>query len=122
MTETQSSTYQAIRSDHAGPNEQYRAHTAIDHILERLSPLELPAKEAFEHYLRHKSRLSHKRSTLESSFTSIMLFLDFDAVRTGLNKVDPQHPPTWFDQLSASVRLTNLACNVAYGDTLAETA
>ena len=58
-------------------SEQHRAQTPIDHILERLSPLELPAKEQFEHYLRHKSRLNHKRSTLDSSFTSIMLFLDF---------------------------------------------
>ena len=51
MTETQSNTHQAIRSDHAGPTEQHRAHTTVDHILERLSPLELPAKEAFERYL-----------------------------------------------------------------------
>jgi len=77
MTETQPSSHQALRSEHAQLTEQHRARTAIDHILERLSPLELPAKEAFEHYLRHKSRLNHKRSTLESSFTSIMLFLDF---------------------------------------------
>jgi site-specific recombinase XerD len=77
MTETQLSTYQALRSEHAGPTEQHHAHTTIDHILERLSPLELPAKEEFERYLRHKSRLNHKRSTLESSSTSIMLFLSF---------------------------------------------
>ncbi len=77
MTETQPSTHQAVRSEHAGATEQHRAHTTIDHILERLCPLELPAKEAFENYLRHKSRLNHKQSTLESSFTSVMLFLDF---------------------------------------------
>jgi site-specific recombinase XerD len=77
MTETQPSTRQALRSEHAGATEQHRAHTTIDHILERLSPIELPAKEAFERYLKHKSRLNHKRSTLESSFTSTMLFLDF---------------------------------------------
>jgi len=77
MTETQPSTYQPLGSEHAGPNEQHRAHTTIDHILERLSPIEVPAKEAFERYLKHKSRLNHKQSTLESSFTSVMLFLDF---------------------------------------------
>jgi integrase/recombinase XerD len=77
MTETQPSTYQPSGSEHAGPNKQHRAHRTIDHILDRLSPLELPAKEEFERYLRHKSRLNHKRSTLESSFTSIMLFLSF---------------------------------------------
>ena len=52
MTETQPSTRQALRSEHAGATEQHRAHTTIDHILERLSPMELPAKEAFESYLR----------------------------------------------------------------------
>lgn len=77
MTETQPSTYQPLGSEHAGPNEQHRARRTIEHILERLSPLVLPAKEEFERYLVHKSRLNHKRSTLESSFTSIMLFLSF---------------------------------------------
>ncbi len=37
----------------------------------------LPAKEHFERYLRHKWRLNHKPKTLQSSFTSVMLFLDF---------------------------------------------
>ncbi len=42
------------------------------------SPLwSFPQRKQFESYLRHKSRLNHKQSTLESSFTSIMLFLDF---------------------------------------------
>jgi integrase/recombinase XerD len=77
MTETQPSAYETLRSEYAVPPEQYRARRTIDHILERLSPLELPAKEQFQNYLRHKSRLNHKRSTLESSFTSIMLFLTF---------------------------------------------
>jgi integrase/recombinase XerC/integrase/recombinase XerD len=39
--------------------------------------MELPAKEHFERYLRHKWRLNHKPKTLASSFTSVMLFLDF---------------------------------------------
>ena len=46
MTETQPSTHQSVKSESAGPTEQHRAQTPIDHILERLSPLELPAKEA----------------------------------------------------------------------------
>jgi site-specific recombinase XerD len=77
MTETQPTTYEPAKSESVVPTEQHRAQTPIDHILERLSPLELPAKKEFENYLRHKSRLNHKRSTLESSFTSTMLFLDF---------------------------------------------
>jgi integrase/recombinase XerD len=55
----------------------HRAPTAINHILERLSPLELPEKEYFESYLRYKWRLNHKPRTIDSSFTSIMFFLDF---------------------------------------------
>jgi integrase/recombinase XerD len=77
MTETQPATYEAVRRESAASGEGYRAQRTIDHIFERLSPLELPAKEEFERYLQHKSRLNHKRSTLESSFTSIMLFLSF---------------------------------------------
>jgi len=77
MTETQPTMYEPVKSESVVPTEQHRAQTPIDHILERLSPLELPAKAEFENYLRHKSRLNHKRSTLESSFTSTMLFLDF---------------------------------------------
>jgi integrase/recombinase XerD len=39
--------------------------------------MELPAKEHFERYMRHKWRLNHKPRTLQSSFTSVMLFLGF---------------------------------------------
>jgi integrase/recombinase XerC/integrase/recombinase XerD len=39
--------------------------------------MELPAKEHFERYMRHKWRLNHKPKTLASSFTSVMLLLDF---------------------------------------------
>jgi integrase/recombinase XerD len=77
MTETQPTTHEPVTSEREVLREQHRAQSPIDHILERLSPLELPAKEQFENYLRHKSRLNHKRKTMESSFTSIMFFLDF---------------------------------------------
>jgi len=51
--------------------------SSIAHVLFRLSHLELPAKEHFESYLRYKARANHKPKTIESSFTSIMLFLTF---------------------------------------------
>ena len=51
--------------------------TPIDRILQKLSCTELPAKEHFERYMRHKWRLNHKPRTLASSFTSVMLLLDF---------------------------------------------
>jgi len=75
MTETQPTTHEQVKSKGAVPGGAHRA--PMDHVLGRLSRLELPVKEQFENYLRHKSRLNHKRSTLESSFTSTMLFLDF---------------------------------------------
>ena len=54
-----------------------RQRTAIDHVLERLAPMDLPAKDHFESYLRHKWRVNHKASTIDGSFTSIVLFLKF---------------------------------------------
>ena len=57
--------------------DQHASHTTIDRVLERLSCLELPGKEHFESYMRHKWRMNHKPKTINSSFTSIRLFLDF---------------------------------------------
>ena len=55
----------------------HRARTPIDHVLERLAGMDLPAKDHFESYLRHKWRMNHKGHTISSSFTSVMLFLRF---------------------------------------------
>ena len=54
MTETQPTTHESGKSESAAPDEQHRTQRTIDHILDRLSPLELPAKKEFENYLRHK--------------------------------------------------------------------
>jgi len=53
------------------------AQTPIDGILQKLFRMELPAQEHFERYMRHKWRLNHKPSTLQGSFTSVKLFLEF---------------------------------------------
>jgi len=58
-------------------NGQHGIPTLISHLLSKLSPLGLPAKEHCENYLRYKVRANHKRSTIEGSFTSIVLFLTF---------------------------------------------
>jgi integrase/recombinase XerD len=63
------------QSNHS--NEPLRERTTLDHVLGRLSVMDLPAKEHFEDYLRHKWRLNHKPKTIEGSFTSVMLFLRF---------------------------------------------
>ena len=80
MTEPKPTTSQSNHS-----NEPVRERTTIDHVLGRLSVMDLPAKEHFENYLRHKWRVNHKPKTIEGSFTSIMLFLRFYG---GLGKTD----------------------------------
>jgi hypothetical protein len=62
---------------HRNNLETLREQTAIDRVLRRLSSMELPGKDHFENYLRHKWRLNHKPKTMESSFTSVVLFLRF---------------------------------------------
>lgn len=74
---TQPTVSESVKRESEVLREQHRAQVPIDHILKRLSPMELPAKEHFESYLRHKVRVNHKPKTIDSSFTSIMLFLDF---------------------------------------------
>jgi integrase/recombinase XerC/integrase/recombinase XerD len=39
--------------------------------------MNLPAKEHLENYMRHKWRVNHKPRTIENSFTSVRLFLEF---------------------------------------------
>jgi site-specific recombinase XerD len=68
---------ESVKSECEVLREQHPEQTPIDHILQRLSRKELPAKEHFERYMRHKWRLNHKPRTLASSFTSVMLFLEF---------------------------------------------
>ena len=77
MTQVQPTTNESVKSESAVLRQQHLAQTPIDHLLQKLSRMELPAKEHFERYMRHKWRLNHKPKTLASSFTSVMLFLDF---------------------------------------------
>jgi site-specific recombinase XerD len=75
MTKVEPITNASVRSESKEPREQHPTETPIDHILQKLSRTELPAKEHFERYMRHKWRLNHKPKTLASSFRSVMLFL-----------------------------------------------
>jgi integrase/recombinase XerD len=77
MTKVEPIANESVRSESEEPREQHLTQTPIDHILQRLSRMELPAKEHFERYMRHKWRLNHKPKTLASSFTSVMFFLGF---------------------------------------------
>jgi site-specific recombinase XerD len=77
MTQVEPITNEPVQSEGEVLREQPLSATPIDRILQKLSWMELPAKEHIEHYMRHKWRLNHKPRTLASSFTSVMLFLDF---------------------------------------------
>ena len=59
------------------------ADSPIDRILKRIFVLDLPGKEHFESYMRHKWRMNHKPSTLKGSFSAVSSFLIFYA---GLGK------------------------------------
>jgi integrase/recombinase XerD len=78
----------ASQSNHS--NEPVRGRATIDHVLGRLSFMDLPAKEHFENYLRHKWRLNHRPKTIEGSFTSIVLFLRFyrDLGKTDIMRIE----------------------------------
>ena len=77
MTKVEPIINESVKSESEVLREQPLSPTPIDRILQKLSCMELPAKEHFERYMRHKWRLNHKPRTLQSSFTSVMLFLDF---------------------------------------------
>ena len=77
MTKVEPITNESVQSGSEVVREQPISPTPIDRILQKLSRMELPAKEHFECYMRHKWRLNHKPKTLSSSFTSVMLFLSF---------------------------------------------
>jgi integrase/recombinase XerD len=81
MTQTKPASTQTDKST----LKPVRGRTAIDHVLGRLAPMDLPGKDHFESYLRHKWRVNHKLKTIEGSFTSITLFLTF---YKGLGKSD----------------------------------
>jgi integrase/recombinase XerD len=77
MTNAEPISSESIDTEKHKLREPLLSPTPIDRILQKLSEAELPAKEHFEHYMRHKWRINHKPRTLASSFTSVMLFLSF---------------------------------------------
>jgi site-specific recombinase XerD len=77
MTKVEPITNESVEAEKEELREEPLLTTPIDRILQKVSCIELPAKEHFECYMRHKWRLNHKARTLASSFTSVMLFLDF---------------------------------------------
>ncbi|RPI55046.1 MAG: hypothetical protein EHM49_02405 [Deltaproteobacteria bacterium] len=58
-------------------NSQNVVDSPIDRILQKISKMELPEREHFESYMRHKWRMNHKPSTIVNSFHAVSSFLTF---------------------------------------------
>jgi integrase/recombinase XerD len=121
MTKVQPITNKSVKSESEVLREQHPAQTPIDHLLQKLSRMELPAKEHFERYLRHKWRLNHKPRTLQSSFTSVMLFLDFcgKSGKRDLEEIERVDLEAFIEHeqergLRISTVRTRLACIIAF--------
>ena len=123
MTQGQPITNESVQSGSEVLREQplLAIPTPIDRILQKLSVLELPAKEHFEGYMRHKWRLNHKPRTLGSSFTSVLLFLDFygKSGKRDLKEIERVDLEGFIEQeqdrgLRISTVRTRLACIIAF--------
>ncbi len=121
MTMLQPISNESIKSECEVLREQDPEQTPIDRILKRLSNMELPAKEHFECYMRHKWRLNHKPKTLASSFTSVMLFLGFYGVsgKREIGEIERADLEAFIEHeqdrgMHISTVRTRLACIIAF--------
>jgi site-specific recombinase XerD len=119
MTQGQPITKESVKGEVLP--QQHVGQASIDRILQKLSHIELPAKENFERYMRHKWRLNHKPRTLASSFTSVMLFLSFygKSGKEGIENIDRADLEGFVEHeqdrgLRISTVRTRLACIIAF--------
>jgi integrase/recombinase XerD len=77
MTKTQLDFTETHQGDGEEVIKQHLPPNPLDRILQKLSQMDLPAKEHLEDYMRHKWRLNHKPVTLFCSFKSVVFFLSF---------------------------------------------
>jgi site-specific recombinase XerD len=66
-----------IISDIKSVNYQAAAASHIDGIVLKIYKMEIPCKEHFESYMRHKWRINNKQHTLRGSFRAVRDFLRF---------------------------------------------
>ena len=121
MTQVEPIVNESVPSGSEEQRGQPLTPTPIDRILGKLSCLELPAKEHFERYMRHKWCLNHKPRTLSSSFTSVMLFLDFygKSGKREIESIERVDLEGFIEQeqdrgLRISTVRTRLACIIAF--------
>jgi len=121
MIQVESASNESIKNESAVQHQQDFTQTPIEKFLQKLSRLELPAKEHFESYLRHKWRLNHKRSTLQGSFTAVQLFLELygKSGKRGLKEMERTDLEAFIEHLQdlglkiSTVR-TKVACLIAF--------
>ena len=121
MTTAEPIANESVQSEGEVLREQPLSPTLIDRISQKLSCVELPAKEHFDHYMRHKWRMNHKPRTLASSFTSVMLFLDFygKSGKSEIEKIERVDLEAFIEHeqdrgLRISTVRTRLACIIAF--------
>jgi site-specific recombinase XerD len=121
MTQLQPIINESVKNESEVLRQQPLTQTLIDRILQKLSVLELPAKEHFEGYMRHKWRINHKPRTLQSSFSSVMLFLDFcgKSGKRELKEIERVDLEAFIEHeqdrgLRISTVRTRLACIIAF--------
>lgn len=121
MTQVQPTIHESVRTEREVFCQQPLAQTPIDRILQKLSRMELPAQKHFEGYMRHKWRLNHKPSTLQGSFTSVKLFLDFygKSGKRDLEEMERADLEAFIEHvqdrgLRISTVRTRLACLIAF--------
>src|SRR4030042_6499005 len=121
MTKVEPITNELVETEREELRDQPLSPTLIDRILQRLSCIELPAKEHCERYMRHKWRLNHKPRTLASSFGSVRLFLDFyeKSGKGNIEKVERVDLEGFIEHeqdrgLRISTVRTRLACIIAF--------
>jgi len=121
MTKVEPIPNESVRNESEVAREQPLSPTPIDRILQKLSCIEFPAKDHLERYMHHKWRLNHKPRTLASSFTSVMLFLDFygKSGKRELGEMERVDLEAFIEQeqdrgLRISTVRTRLACIIAF--------
>lgn len=121
MTKVELITNESVKSESEELRKQQPVQTLIDHILQKLSRLELPAKEHFECYMRHKWRLNHKPRTLRSSFTSVLFFLVFygESGKRDIKEIERVDLEAFIEHeqdrgMCISTVRTRLACIIAF--------
>jgi integrase/recombinase XerD len=121
MTKVEPIPKESVKNEGDVLREQPLLATPIDCILQKLSCIELPAKDHLERYMQHKWRLNHKPRTLASSFTSVVFFLEFygKSGKREIGEMERADLEAFIEQeqdrgLRISTVRTRLACIIAF--------